>query len=53
MNRDEFYDWLDTILEEGDSDWFHRPELLPDHEIEGGYVCIVFSNISEGEPTQC
>ena len=52
MNRNEFFEWLDTIIERGDSDWFHRPDLMGDDEIENGYVCIAFSNISEEEDQQ-
>jgi hypothetical protein len=45
MNREDFFNWLDTIIEEGDSDW----EVVED--FADGNIWIKFINIEEGEQT--
>jgi len=42
MERKDFFDWLDTIIDEGNSDWF----LVED--FGDGNIWVNFNNI-EGE----
>ena len=43
MKREDFFNWLDTIIEEGNTDW----EVV--EEFEDGTLWIKFSNIEEEE----
>ena len=43
MNREDFFNWLDTIIDNGNSDW----EVIED--FGDGNIWIKFSNIDEGE----
>ena len=43
MNREDFFNWLDTIIDNGNSDW----EVIED--FGDGNIWIKFSNIEEGE----
>jgi len=41
MNRQDFFDWLDTIIDKGNSDW----EIIED--FADGNIWIKFTNIEE------
>ena len=43
MKREDFFNWLDTIIEKGNTDW----EVV--EEFEGGDIWIKFNNIEEEE----
>jgi len=43
MKRQDFFNWLDTIIEEGNSDW----EVVED--FADGNLWIKFNNIEEEE----
>ena len=43
MTREDFYEWLDTIIEKGNSDW----ELVED--FEDGTIYISFKNVGDWE----
>jgi hypothetical protein len=43
MKREDFFNWLDTIIEEGDTDW----EVVED--FADGTLWIKFNNIEEDE----
>ena len=43
MKREDFFNWLDTIIDNGNSDW----EVVED--FGDGSVWIKFNNIEEGE----
>ena len=43
MEREDFFTWLDTIIDKGNSDW----EIIED--FADGNVWIKFSNIAETE----
>jgi hypothetical protein len=43
MEREDFFDWLDTIIEKGNSDW----ELVED--FGDGTLYIKFNNIEDME----
>ena len=42
MKRKDFFNWLDTIIDEGDSDW----EVVED--FADGVIYVRFKNIEEG-----
>jgi len=43
MKREDFFNWLDTIIDKGNSDWY----LVED--FGDGDIWIRFTNIEEGE----
>lgn len=43
MNRQDFFEWLDTIIDKGNSDW----ELVED--FADGNIWVRFTNIEEDE----
>ena len=43
MNREDFFNWLDTIIDKGNSDW----EVIED--FADGNIWIKFNNIVEKE----
>ena len=43
MDREDFFNWLDTIIDNGNSDW----EVVED--FEDGNIWIKFNNIEELE----
>jgi hypothetical protein len=43
MKREDFFNWLDTIIEEGNTDW----EVVED--FADGTLWIKFNNIEEDE----
>ena len=43
MNRQDFFEWLDTIIDKGNSDW----QIVED--FSDGNIWIRFTNIGEGE----
>ena len=50
MNRQDFFEWLDTIIDKGNSDW----EIVED--FADGNIWVRFTNIEEDEDkehTQC
>ena len=43
MQREDFFNWLDTIIDKGNSDW----DVVED--FADGTIWIRFNNIEEGE----